>query len=204
VVKDIKKVLFVGNSITQHAYCPDWGWTGTWGMAASCEANDYVHQVMAKIFKINPTLDYKFQNIAEWEREFHTYDISKLLVLREYNADLIIVRLGENVNYEEAVKNGYMDSYLKLIDYLNFSGDAVVVCTSRFWKETFLDNEIKAAADARKFIFVDLQELDVDENKAIGLFKHEGVAAHPGDAGMAAIADAIWTTIKIYFKEEMI
>jgi len=32
----------------------------------------------------------------------------------------------------------------------------------------------------------------MDEMKALGKFTHEGVANHPGDRGMQAIAEAIW------------
>ena len=39
------KVLFLGNSITKHGPKADIDWSGNWGMAASVEANDYVHLV---------------------------------------------------------------------------------------------------------------------------------------------------------------
>ena len=49
----------------------------------------------------------------------------------------------------------------------------------------------KAAADVGA-VYVDAGNLgSSDENKAIGLFSHDGVANHPGDIGMRRIADLI-------------
>ncbi len=43
------RVMFVGNSMTLHGVNEDIGWSGEYGMAASCEDNDYVHILMSKI-----------------------------------------------------------------------------------------------------------------------------------------------------------
>ena len=49
----------------------------------------------------------------------------------------------------------------------------------------------KAAAEVGA-VYVDAGPLgDKDENKAIGLFSHGGVANHPGDLGMKRLADLI-------------
>ena len=40
--------------------------------------------------------------------------------------------------------------------------------------------------------FISISDLGYhDENKAIGLFEHKGVASHPGDLGMRRIAERI-------------
>lgn len=47
----VKKILFVGNSITRHAPKEEIGWYGDWGMAASCREKDYVHQVVSEMIR---------------------------------------------------------------------------------------------------------------------------------------------------------
>ena len=46
--------------------------------------------------------------------------------------------------------------------------------------------------------FVDISRLSADEThyaRSERAFSHDGVARHPGNAGMAAIAKAIWAAI---------
>ena len=45
--------------------------------------------------------------------------------------------------------------------------------------------------------FIYLGDLGEDESMmAIGLFKHSGVAVHPGDKGMQTIADRIYVELQ--------
>jgi hypothetical protein len=47
-------------------------------------------------------------------------------------------------------------------------------------------------------VYVDAGHLGADaENKAIGLFAHDGVANHPGDLGMRRLADLILASFKL-------
>lgn len=53
-----KRVLFFGNSITRHGPKESIGWSGDWGMAASCREKDYVHLVISELDKKYGTVDY--------------------------------------------------------------------------------------------------------------------------------------------------
>ena len=78
-----------------------------------------------------------------------------------------------------------------MIDHFNTTGKAKVVVTTSFWIHP-LDEQIRQAAQECGYGVAELGVLgEDDKNKAIGLFEHEGVANHPGDEGMKAIADAI-------------
>ena len=63
---------------------------------------------------------------------------------------------------------------------------------SPFWRNDVKNACTENAAKASGAKYVDAGDLgEKDENKAIGLFSHEGVAAHPGDIGMRRLADLI-------------
>jgi hypothetical protein len=69
----IRRILFLGNSITLHGPKADIGWTGNWGMAASSEDKDYVHLVtsaLARAYRIEPQI--MVENIADFERNYAT------------------------------------------------------------------------------------------------------------------------------------
>ena len=73
-----------------------------------------------------------------------------------------------------------------------------VYVRSCFWPDPLKDAALRGACAEAGGTFVDISHLHLDEKnyaRSEQEFEHSGVAAHPGDAGMAAIADAIWQAI---------
>ena len=65
---------------------------------------------------------------------------------------------------------------------------------STFWPDTVKDAILRQVCQDAGGTFVDISHLGADEKnyaRSEREFSHAGVAAHPGDAGMAAIAEAI-------------
>ena len=190
------KVLILGNSITRHGICPEIGWYGLYGMAASRIENDYVHILYKRISEKVET-EFMVCQLADWERTYKNYDLNNVSEMRNFGADFIIFRLGENVGdiaYEE--QKIFTEKLENLIDYLK-NENTRVVFTTCFWENAEIDDAIKKVCDKTDGLLVELGDLGKDSTmKAIGLFTHSGVAAHPGDKGMAAIAEKIFDKIK--------
>ena len=188
-----KRILFVGNSITRHGILHDIGWHTDCGMAASDIEKDYVHIVAREAGKVYEDAAFCICQLAVWERQYkngnETY--SMIEAARDFAADIIIMRCVENCPYGDLDHEAFNSQYKMLIDFLNASGKAEVIATSGFWKHPG-DVEIEKVAKERGYKYIYLGDLgENDEMKAIGLFEHEGVANHPGDKGMQAIADRI-------------
>lgn len=196
------RILIVGNSITRHAPKPDIGWENDWGMAASSEANDYVHVLQRKVRSECRETSFCIAQLADWERQY--WKSSELLesyrAAAQFNPSMIVMRLAENVPAQEYDREPFGPYYEQLIDYLNPKQDAQVIVTTSFWPSQ-VDDEIRRIARKRGYSLVELGELGQKiEYSAAGLFEHSGVAAHPGDRGMAAIADAIWEKLEPILK----
>lgn len=189
-----QKILFVGNSITLHLPKPDIGWYGSWGMAASCAEKDYVHLVMEKLLKKDAESRFAVCHVSDWERGYRTGEtfFEAFLPAREFGADVIIMRCVENCPHDENFDSVvFRRKYQELIDYLNPEGKAKVILTTGFWKHVG-NEEIRTVAKEKEYNLVELEELgEEDSMMAIGLFEHHGVSIHPGDKGMAAIAEKI-------------
>ena len=70
-----------------------------------------------------------------------------------------------------------------------------MIITTGFWKHPG-DNDIRVYAKEKGITCVELGDLGEDKQmKAVELFEHRGVANHPGDKGMRAIADRIMKAI---------
>lgn len=188
----INNVLFIGNSITRVFPTPDIGWYGDWGMAASSEEKDYVHVLVKKILIYNPDAVFKVKITADFERNFWEYDIQDLKEIRDFRPDMIIMRIGENVNDEAAGTRDFGNYYSQLIDYMNPSRSAVVICTNCFWDNSNVSPQIENVSKENGYLFVDISELHKDEkNMAKDKLWHKGVGAHPSDTGMENIANLI-------------
>ncbi len=191
------KVLFLGNSITLHGPAPAIGWAGNWGMAASVKEKDYVHLLTADIARATgQSPEIRVRNIADFERGYDTFDFEK-----QFRDDLVVLAIGENVaelTTDEARAN-YAKAFARLLSILHQQSESTVFVRGCFWKNETKDAIMrKATADAGA-TFVDIKELGGDESNAARSersIEHAGVAGHPGDKGMRAIADAVFVAIQ--------
>jgi len=181
VMPQKEKVIFIGNSITKHPPAPDIGWNGNFGMAASSEETDYVHIVSNKL-----SANFKAFNLADWERNYSNYDLSELNKYVGW-ADIVIIKLGENVTNFQPDFDKYFE---KLLKQLNCDNTFVV---STWWENPQLNQSMRQITLANNFNWVQLPEHDTTYNA--NNFQDPGVATHPGDKGMKLIADSILTAI---------
>lgn len=198
-----QKVLFVGNSITKHGPKADIDWQGNWGMAATSADKDYVHLVtQALAAKQGAQPEVMVKNVADFERNHVGYDIvGKFADAAAFKADLIILCIGENVAALKTpeAQAKYQERVTDLLKTLKSNPQAAVIVRSSFWANTAKDAAMRQACEAVGGTFVDISVLSKDEKnyaRSERPYKHAGVANHPGDRGMAAIAEAIVKTVK--------
>lgn len=191
------KVLIYGNSIALHARAPKIGWNGEWGMAASSREKDFAHLVVAGLEKRHGgRAGFRIRNLALLERNFTT-NLTHFAELADdvaYAPDYVVIAIGENVRSLDAASAADYTRFLASLarPLAQSAKRPPVVMRSPFWRNPVkADCTAKAAAEVGA-IYVDAGNLgDADENKAIGLFEHRGVAQHPGDLGMKRLADLL-------------
>ena len=193
-----KKFLIFGNSITRHPPSRDIGWFTDCGMAASCPETDYVHVLYRETEKKRNVQFLIFQ-ASDFERSFSLREISSEIgQAAEFAPDFVIGRLGENVQPGSFRKGEWKTAYGELLESCSGKNTSVILTTC-FWENPAVDEEIRGLASEKKWKIAELGDLgENDGMKAKGLFRHSGVAAHPGDAGMKEIAYRIFNAIKEY------
>lgn len=196
------KILHFGNSILRHAIMSYW-W-GDWGMAAKTRNDDYAHRFLAKIKVANPTAQSWEQNIAAWEQNptgYNKAQLDSLLTAQAY--DLIVVRLGENATSIPVAT--YKTEFRNLITYIqNKVPTARIIIGGMFWSNAGLEGAMQQIAAEKNLTYVDMSGLDIAANKSfIGdtvqgddgqthTVDNAGVANHPNNAGMEAIASRLF------------
>ncbi len=191
------KVLIYGNSIAFHTPKADVGWMCNWGMAASAPEKDFAHLVVAGLEeRRGGRADFRIRNLASLERDF-TADLAAVPELADdaaWGPDYVVIAIGENVrNIEAADAPAYRKFLADLArPFASHPKRPVVILRSGFWRNAAKARCTEEAASEVGAVYVDAGSLGgVDENKALGLFTHTGVANHPGDLGMRRLADLI-------------
>jgi hypothetical protein len=140
-------------------------------------------------------------NVADLERNYATFDAAaKLKAEVAFQADTVILAIGENV---PALKTAearaqFKEAMVKLLTLLKRDSQATLNVRSCFFADATKDTILKEACEATGGVFVDISTLGRDEvnyARSERKFEHEGVARHPGDRGMRAIADAIFAAV---------
>ena len=188
-----KRILVVGNSITRHGPLLEIGWEHDWGMAASAPEKDYVHRLYSMLAENGEDVYIRIRQCAYWEGNFTKDNIlSNYDEERAFAADIVIFRLGENV--DAADRSRFKEPLQKFIEHICPNGK--VIYTTCFWENPIIDKAIQEVAAERGEICVDGCFSKDEKNMALGQFEHSGVCVHPSDAGMAEIAKAIFNAIK--------
>jgi hypothetical protein len=173
----------------------EFGWHGNWGMAATAKENDYVHKLIGKIaneYNEHFVINYGIKTVNQWEINF-SVDIGKL----EFTGiDLLIIRLGENVQEDYAMNNNYYEALTKLIQRYK-TGNTKVIITDNYWPSEYKDNVQKMVASDNNYYFVRINDLFGDpENSVFKQFQDPRINSHPSDKGMENIAARIFECIK--------
>ena len=186
------KVLIIGNSITRHSPAPEIGWANDCGMAASTVEKDYVHVLFERLNRQRPHCLLVLQ-MADFERTFdcaHGFD-NEMAQVKDFSPDIVIGRLSENVFAQDCAGDAWQNAYEQLLSACG-SANTRYILTTGFWRSEVVDRQTRALAAKNSWKLVELGDLGEDPAMQAGnQYWHSGVAIHPGDAGMRAIADRL-------------
>ncbi|WP_343638970.1 hypothetical protein [Roseateles sp.] len=177
-LRAFSNVVVAGNSLstlpTDAGYVPGsnaWG-PGGWGMAASAPEKDYVHLLAAKL-----QVPFIAMNLAENERN----PDAPLPAFTVGAGTVVILQLGDN---------GLPAKYAELV--ARAKAGSKLVCVSTWGLSQALrdrDAVMRPLCESGGGRWVDITDLIVSPENV-------GVLGHPGDTGMARIADRINAALK--------
>ncbi len=203
-------IMVVGNSITSHSPADNLGWTGNWGMAASCEENDYTG-VMKRMFE---------EEFPDWNATWTKGGIYALEKAIDANAnkdftafftasfgnemkkavpDVVTFQFGDNVSSYS--KKSYQEMYRQLADYCRSINPNMVIVFSKPFYGSSGDPRGKATQEIaieKSVCFTSLCELNTVANTARSetFWTNEAILSHPGDKGMEEIAKKFYPFVR--------
>jgi len=196
------RILFVGNSITRHGKAPEpYKWNHVSGMAASCEANDYVHLLVASIQKTMPgrKVEPYFDDVNKLRTRASS---ANPLTDKVYpRPDLVVIQTGEHEGPKiptAEVSRIYEDFIVK--PYIGLNPRPAILCVG-VWYVTEgqpYSSWVQGINDAYRGVckkydipFASVESLATDPT-CRGWGEHPGVRWHPNDKGMKGYADLLF------------
>jgi len=195
-----QRMLVIGNSIMSHGPAPDLGWFNTNGMAASAPEKDFVHLLANQLKTLYSQSTYQIQSGGSFERDFgkSTYTSDEFnATLQQFKPDLIVLRIGENVDEENAISRNYEGELRQLLAKLASYGQPVkLIATTSVWSRALADSIMRKVVSEKGYPLVELNSMINQSQYFASQFANPSVAVHPNDAGMQRITDLIWEKIK--------
>lgn len=194
--------LAIGNSITRHGLADYW-WDADNGMAATRDEHDYVHLVTKYLKEKEGVVQVESVGFSIWETLF-TDRAETLNIIDPYlseNLNLVTIQLGENVKELSTFDTDfeYLIAYIK-----NHCQNSRILVIGDFWEYKDRDRIKMIVAEKCKVDYISLNEIKDNAEYQAGMgamvfgddgiehqINHSGVAAHPGDKGMAFIANKV-------------
>ncbi len=203
-------IMVIGNSITSHSPAENLGWTGDWGMAASCEENDYVgvlKRMFAEefpdwnatwtkggIYGVEKSID------AKADKDFAPIFKSTFgATMTNANPDVVIFQFGDNVSGYS--RKAYTEMYRQMADYCRSINPEMVIVFSKPFYGQPSDPRGRATVDVaveKAVCFTSLCDLNTVANtaKSETFWTNEAILGHPGDKGMQAIAERFYPFVR--------
>ncbi|GMV54397.1 MAG: hypothetical protein AMXMBFR6_02020 [Betaproteobacteria bacterium] len=167
-------------------------------MAASSPDKDFTAVAAKKIaVRYGLEVDVNRINLPSFEKAYKDWPSvsDNVKVNAIVNSTIFIIELGDNAKVPAEAYEVFREKYRHLARSLSDKSE-LLLCVGTWWTDNIKDRAIRTACDEVGGVFVDISGLRVQgNNRAQGLFRHSGVADHPGDRGMEAIADRIVAAI---------
>lgn len=202
------KTLFIGNSLLLGNHKETYSnYDECFGMCASNSSSDYYYHIKQTILNKNENATFVKTSGINFEGATNTATVNNYLQslsdLLTSDLKLVIIQLGDNVNTEEKV-NIFKDSCLTLIKHIrNVLPEARVVWVGAWYSNDEKQEIMKKACYQSGTTFINIRDLRNTQNEGYvgqvityddgttSTVESSGVASHPGDLGMKAIANRI-------------
>ena len=201
------KVLLLGNSLLL-GFSTDGSHGAPFGLTASDSKHDWAYLLKEKLkvkspsITINKLHDAKFEQ-SESDSASESYITNEFAQAAKGN-DLVIVQIGDNVN-TELRRVTFKNNFSKLINAIRVSNPtADIVVAGAWFNGGNIESWLQSQSKPLNYTFVPLSDLCTSGNMAtIGdtvIFDDgtqttvtSAIRTHPGDKGMQAIADRIYS-----------